>query len=158
MTRSIATLCALALVSLAGALAWCRPEIPMKSPEVLARSATHVVTGEVRRVYEADEETEGKWRYRRCVAEVLVDAVEKGEGPAPGEVLFVRWFTRSWSGGRMPPSSTGHHGWTPEGGERVRVYLARDANDGFEDGPHDGGHDVLVPNGFEDLPAADEAR
>ena len=57
-------------------------------------------------------------------------------------------------GDETPPlSSNGHRGWTPAGGERVRVYLASRAHDGFHtaDENGDGGFNVLHPNGFERL-------
>jgi hypothetical protein len=52
---------------------------------------------------------------------------------------------------RPPPSTSGHRG-LPEEGDRVRVYLARNAYDGFTDQNEDGGYNVIGANGFELLP------
>ena len=129
-------------------------EIPLKSEAALRRAATHVVVGEVRRVWTSTEK-EGRHRHVHAVAEVAVDAVEASRSePAPktGELVYVRWFTRSWIGsGPMPTESNGHYGWTPKRGDRVRAYVARNAPDGFTRENKDGGFNAIVPNGFAKL-------
>ena len=152
-----------AAVPVAASLA--APEIPMRPPEMLRSGATHVVTGTVQRVY-LSEERDGRWDVGEHVAELRVDGVEKapqGSGWSsevlPEGPVYVRWMTRAfrkrwwWSDGTPPLSSAGHRGWTPEPGQRVRVYLARRAHDGFHtaDENGDGGFNVLYPNGFERL-------
>ena len=137
----------------------------MRPPEMLRSGATHVVTGTVQRVY-LSEERDGRWDVGEHVAELRVDGVEKapqGSGWSsevlPEGPVYVRWMTRAfrkrwwWSDGTPPLSSAGHRGWTPEPGQRVRVYLARRAHDGFHtaDENGDGGFNVLYPNGFERL-------
>jgi hypothetical protein len=122
------------------------------SPKALRDTATHVVTGEVVAVY-SRVETAGEWRYTRYVAEVKVATVEKGEGIAKGSLAYVRYWTRAWVGRRpMPPSTTGHRG-LPEAGEKHRIYLARNAYDGFASAEEnsDGGLNVIGANGFEKL-------
>jgi hypothetical protein len=120
----------------------------------LQSTATHVITGTVKAVY-TRKETEGEWRYTRYVAEVKVKTVEKGEGLKPGGLAYVRYWTRSWIGGReMPPSTSGHRG-LPEEGETLRIYLARNAYDGFSTENHDGGFNVIGANGFERLSSKD---
>lgn len=140
----------LALVTVPLAIFALRPEIPNKPPERLLAMATHVVVGDVVRVYSVSEKDDG-WNVRRYVAELRVSTTEKGEALPTDEPVFVRWFTRSWRSGPPPASSSGHHGWTPEAGDRVRVYLAQNAHDGFHHKDFDGGLNVLVPNGFEEL-------
>src|SRR5438093_1483362 len=49
---------------------------------------------------------------------------------------------------KQPPSTNGHHG-IPDKGESVRVYMARNAYDGFTDDNKDGGFNVIGGNGFE---------
>jgi hypothetical protein len=138
-------------VAAAAALAvTARAEKAPLSPEELRKTATHVVTGDVTAVYERTE-TAGDWKYTRYVAEVRVGACEKGDGIKAGDLVYARYYRRAWIGaGRMPPSSTGHSG-TPAAGESVRVYLARNAYDGFTPDNTDGGFNVIGANGFESL-------
>jgi hypothetical protein len=124
------------------------------SPEQLRRTATHVVTGQVTAVY-ARTETEGDWKYTRYVAEVRVGECEKGDGIKKGDLVYVRYWRRSWVGkGPVPPSTAGHRG-LPREGDSIRAYLARNAYDGFDPNNKDGGFNVIGANGFEPLkPAA----
>lgn len=122
------------------------------SPDQLRAAATHVVVGTVQAIY-ARERREGDWRVTERVAELQVEAVEKGEGLPAGRVAYVRYWTRRWSGWGAPPPSTAGHRGLPAEGERLRAYLARDAYNGFGAGRMDGGLDVLGANGFERLPA-----
>ncbi len=155
----------LAGVAIPVAASLAAPEIPRRAPGMLRAAATHAVTGTVQRIYLA-EARDGRWAVREHLAELRVDGVEKAPegGPWSSETLpdgplYVRWMTRSyrkrwwWSEGPAPLSSNGHHGWTPEAGDRVRVYLARRAHDGFHTAEQngDGGFNVLHPNGFERL-------
>jgi hypothetical protein len=119
-------------------------------PAGLRKGATHVITGTVTAIYER-ESREGEWKYTRYVAEVCVKTVEKGEGLAAGDLAYVRYWRRSWRGSReMPPSTSGHRG-LPKEGETLRIYLARNAYDGFSTENDDGGLNVLGANGFERL-------
>ena len=155
----------LACVAVPVAASLAAPEIPLRTPEMLRSGATHVVTGTVQRVY-LSEEQDGRWEVGEHVAELRVDGVEKApaasgwsEEVLPDGPLYVRWTYRTfrrrwWWGDDTPPlSSSGHRGWTPEAGERVRVYLAFRAHDGFHSSEEngDGGFNVLHPNGFERL-------
>jgi len=149
--RILAASCAAFLLWLT-AFAAASPDIPNKPPAMLEKAATHVVVGEVVRIYEAKEK-EAKWEYTRYLAELKIEKLEKGEGASPGELIYVRWFTRRYRKGMPPPSSNGHRGWKLAKGERVRVYLARNAHDGFTPDNTDGGYNVLVPNGLEQLAA-----
>jgi hypothetical protein len=119
-------------------------------PAELHKTATHVVTGEVLGIY-AREETAGDWRYTHYVAEVRVDKCEKGEELDSGDLVYVRYWHRQWIGaGQIPPSTNGHRG-LPASGDKLRVYLARNAYDGFTRDNHDGGFNVIGANGFEKL-------
>jgi hypothetical protein len=130
-----------------------RAEKVNMSPEQLRKTATHVVTGQVTAVY-ARTETEGDWKYTRYVAEVRVGECEKGDGVKKGDLVYVRYWRRTWVGkGRVPPSSGGHRG-LPSAGESIRVYLARNAYDGFTPNNKDGGFNVIGANGFETLKRA----
>lgn len=119
----------------------------------LSESATHVVVGKVGAIYERVSR-DGEWRVTSRVLEVAVEAVEKGEGLAAGTPLYARCWTRAWAGRGGPPPSTGGHRGIPKEGERVRIYLARNAYDGFTLENKDGGYNVIGANGFEALPAA----
>ena len=119
------------------------------SKEALTKVATHVVTGKVKAVY-AREKVEGRWRVQRYVAEVEVASVEKGDGLEKGGLVYVRYWTRDWAGrGPQPPSTSGHVG-LPKEGAKMRIYLARNAYDGFGE-TDDGGFNVIGGNGFEPL-------
>jgi hypothetical protein len=118
--------------------------------EGLEKTATHIVVGEVRAIY-TRQETAGDWRYTRYLAEVAAKEVEKGEGLAPG-LVYVRYWHREWHGGRTPPLDTAGHRGLPKEGETLRIYLARNAYDGFTKENADGGFNVIGANGFERLP------
>ena len=119
--------------------------------EGLVRKATHIVVGRVAAIY-ARKAREGGWEVTRYVAEVKTNTVEKGEGVAAGDLIYVRYWHREWRGASpMPESTTGHRG-LPEEGETLRIYLARKAHDGFTDENDDGGLNVLGANGFERIP------
>jgi hypothetical protein len=137
----------LALIVLALAVHAEKADMP---PEGLRRTATHVVVGEVKAIY-TRESREGKWRYTRYVAEVSVEKVEKGEGLAKGALVYARYWTRRWIARSAPPPSTSGHRGLPKEGETLRIYLARNAYDGFTNDNKDGGFNVIGANGFERL-------
>jgi hypothetical protein len=146
--RWILTLAAVAAVAIPA-----RAEKAPLSREELHKTATHIVTGQVVAVY-GRTETTGDWKYTRYVAEVRVGECEKGDGVKKGDLVYVRYYKRAWVGqGKMPPSSAGHSG-TPIEGESVRVYVARNAYDGFTTDNNDGGFNVIGGNGFERLKPA----
>ncbi len=121
------------------------------SPEGLRKVATHVIQGQVRAVYSQDAR-EGGWLVTRRVAEVRVDVSEKGEGLEPRDLVYARYWTRRWVGdGPSPPSTHGHRD-LPAQGETLRIYLARNAYDGFKEKNDDGGFNVIGANGFERVP------
>src|SRR5688500_10538962 len=98
-------------------------EVPNRSPEQLKNTATHIITAEVSRIYQRQSK-EGMRTVTRYLAEVRVKSVEKGEGIQPDSLLYVRYFTQA-----NPPGVTdtaGHRG-LPAEGQRVRIYLARNA-------------------------------
>jgi hypothetical protein len=141
------------LLAMAASLPFVAPAHAEKvdmSSEQLRKAATHVVTGQLMPVYERAQ-TEGDWKYTRYMAEVRVGAREKGEGIREGDLVYVRYWRRAWVGqGQVPPSTTGHRG-LPSEGQTVRVYLARNAYDGFTFDNKDGGFNVIGANGFETL-------
>lgn len=152
MRPILTLLLAASLSALALALAPTAPEKADLDPAALRQLATHVLTGEVRSIYTRTER-EGSWEVTRHAAEVAISATEKGEGLATGELVYVRYWTRRWRGwGSPPPSTSGHRG-IPAEGDAVRVYLARNAYDGFTEDNQDGGFNVIGANGFERLPA-----
>ena len=119
------------------------------SLEELADTATRIITGKVVAVYQRTE-ADGNYKYTHYVAEVRVDEVEKGEGLEKDRLAYVRYWTSAWIGkGNPPPGTSGHRG-LPKAGDIVRIYLARDAYDGFGDNK-DGGFNVIGANGFQPL-------
>ena len=142
-----------AVVTLAALVTPVRAEKVNMSPEALRETATHVIMGQVTAVYERTETT-GDWKYTKYVAEIRVEACEKGDGIKKGDLVYARYWRRAWIGkGLVPPSTAGHRG-LPSDGESLRVYLARDAYDGFGFDNKDGGLNVIGANGFEKLKPA----
>lgn len=138
----------LALIVLATRTLPARAEKVNLTPEQLRQTATHVVTGKVSASYQRIEKA-GDWNYTKYVAEVRVDQCEKGDGIDKNELLYVRYWTKAWVGrGPPPPDTSGHRG-LPRDGQTIRVYLARNAYDGFGD-TKDGGFNVIGANGFEE--------
>ena len=118
-------------------------------PDWLKKTATHVIVGTVALVYESVA-TDKEWSTTRCVAEVRIKTVEKGEGLKAEELVYVRYWHRRWIGpGEHPLTTNGHRG-LPAAGQTLRIYLARNAYNGFGDST-DGGFDVIGANGFEKL-------
>jgi hypothetical protein len=126
-------------------------EIANKSPETMRKMATHVVVGEITAIYTRASK-EGPYSYTRYIAELQVQDIEKGDKIGAGEPIYLRYWTRFKK--VVTPDTNGHRG-LPKEGDRVRVYLARDAYDGFGDGGKDGGLNVIGPNGFEIIPKAE---
>ena len=144
MKLEIVILCMVAIIAITGSLL---AEVPTRSPEQLKTTATHIVTGEVLHIYQRSER-QGAANYDRYLAECRVKTVEHGDGVEAGSLIYVRYFTK-----RNPPGVTdtaGHHG-QPVQGDSVRIYLARNASEGYDDDNNDGGFNVVFPNGFEKL-------
>lgn len=120
------------------------------SPEELRQTATDVIVGKVVRVYERTA-AEGAWNYTRFIAEIRVNAVEKGEAIEPDGLVYVRYWKRRWFGGGRGPTSTSGHRGLPREGATLRVYLAQNAYDGFSRENQDGGFNVIGANGFEKI-------
>jgi hypothetical protein len=148
--KNIATLatfsvsCALVVVLATSLMA----EVPSIPKDALHRAATHIVTGDVVRIYDRSY-AHGAGATIRYISEVRVKAVEKGEGMVPESLIYVSYFTLD-----NPPHTTGTsgHRGLPKDGDRIRFYLVRNADDGYGAENNDGGLNVLFPNGFEQLP------
>lgn len=124
-------------------------KVPM-SREKLRETATHVVVGKVQAVYKRTVE-DANWRTTYFAAEVAISEVEKGEDLAKGGLVYARYWTRAWIGNGAPPPGTNGHRGCPEEGSTLRIYLARNAYDGFSDANKDGGFNVIGANGFESI-------
>ena len=125
-----------------------RESVPL-TPGQLGTTSTHVIRGKVTAVDERTEST-GDWKDTKDVAEVRVEDCEKGDGVEKGDLADARDWQKEWVGkGQAPPSASRHEG-LPSDGETLRVYMARDATDGFGENK-DGGFSVIGPNGFEKL-------
>jgi hypothetical protein len=143
--------CALLVLAGFGLTSTARAEKVPLSPAELKSTATHIITGDVAAVYERTE-TVRNWRYTRYVAEVRVATTEKGDGVKAGDLVYVRYWNKAWIGaGQQPPDTAGHRG-TPAVGETHRIYMAKNAYDGFGT-TKDGGFNVIGANGFERLTA-----
>jgi hypothetical protein len=119
------------------------------SPVELRRTATHVIVGTVVRVYERNQTTKEQ-KFTHYVAEIRIKEIDKGEGLKNGDLLYARYWTSRWlETASRTPGPSGHRG-LPAEGETLRVYLARNAYDGFGQ-TRDGGFNVIGANGFEKL-------
>jgi hypothetical protein len=117
------------------------------SKQQLEKIATHIVVGRVQAIYSFTER-EGNDEYVRKVAEVKVEKLEKGKGPA--RLVYARYFDRAWKGRGLVPPGGGSYGPQPRKGGTYRFYLARDAYDGWSrDGSQDGGYNVVYVNGVQ---------
>jgi hypothetical protein len=145
------TLVALAVVALvSGSVA---AEKANMSKDRLLATATHAVIAKVAAIYKRTVREED-WDVTYHVAEVRVESVEKGAGIVTTDPLYVRYWTREYVGRGGPPLSTAGYRGLPKQGDRVRLYLAKNAYDGFSYENKDGGFNVIGANGFEALPAA----
>jgi hypothetical protein len=85
------------------------------------------------------------------VAEVTVEVVEKGTGPKRGDLVYVRYWTKAWTGPGYPtPGGGGQTDILPKEGERLRFYIATGKGEGVS-GTTDEGYEIANPNGFERL-------
>ena len=116
-------------------------EVPDLSRDDLNHLATHVVTGQVQRIY-TNVETGGGYEFTHGLAEISITGLEKGDGLKVGGLVYARFWGKRWIGQGEPPPDAYGHGGVPAKGAGVRVYLER---------AKDGGYDVLLPNGFEPL-------
>jgi hypothetical protein len=96
-------------------------------PEALS-TATHVVSGKVTGVFRRDEDLKNV-TFTTYVFEVTIDKVEKGEGPAPGSVVYLRRAVIS----KVINPAAKVPGWIglsqiPKAGDPVRAYYRREAN------------------------------
>jgi hypothetical protein len=120
-------------------------------PNALRDTATHVIVGNVVQVYER-KETDRDWTTTFYLTEIRTKEIEKGEGIKMGDLVYIRYWTRTWVGGntRPRPTNTNGHRNLPKSGESLRIYMARNAYDGFGT-TSDGGFNVIGANGFEKL-------
>jgi hypothetical protein len=123
------------------------------SPEELRSTATHVVSAKVQAVYTRQEQA-GDYRYTHYLAEVRIENSEKGDDLKKGELAYVRYWRKGYTGKGLPPPDTSGHRGLPEVGQTLRIYLSKNAYDGFTFGNKDGGFNVIGANGFEAIQKA----
>jgi hypothetical protein len=119
------------------------------SPAKMRNMATHVIVGDVVRIYHHDQTTHDK-SITNYVAEIRTKDIEKGEGLQNGDLVYARYWSSRWLPTAKPvPGQLGYRR-LPKEGETLRVYLARNAYDGAGY-TRDGGFNVLFADGFERL-------
>jgi hypothetical protein len=141
-------------VSLLATLAWAE-KVDM-SPEELVETATHIVDGQVVAIYER-KTSDDKWANTSYLAEVRVNKAEKGDDLEKDDLVYIRYWHRNWIANRDPEPNTNGHRGLPAERDNIRVYLARNAYNGFGESK-DGGFDVIGANGFEILKPAEPAK
>src|SRR5436190_19132244 len=135
MKRTVAT----GLMIVAALVATGHAEIEPQSPEQLKAQASHVALGEVKMIF-TDAVKDAQWLKTAGVVEIQVSKLEKGEKVDPGDAIYARFWRQEWIGkGDPPPFGSGHH--LPKKGDKVRVYLKRNA----------GGYEARLLNGFEGM-------
>ncbi len=119
------------------------------SKKELEEMATHIVAGKVQAIYTRITR-EGNYEYVHKVAEVRIEKLEKGKGPAG--LVYVRYFDRNWKGKGLVPPGGGSYRPQPKTGATYRFYLARNAYDGWTfKGPQDSGYNVIYVNGVQPI-------
>jgi hypothetical protein len=128
---------ALSLVLCAASAAAAYAAVPPLGLDELNEQATHVVTGKVLHVYTTQAERGEGMTDTLYVLELELGRLDKGEGPAAGEVLYAL----TWQPAERPEGWTGHQGQDglPAVGQNVQLFLRR--------GPQ-GRYEVLTPNGI----------
>jgi len=90
-------------------------------------SGAHVVTGQIREVFNKGRDEDPPTFVTRHLIEVVVDKVEKGQGLEPGKLLYVHTYSRAnhkqLLGKALPGIAV--PGYVPKEGDWVRLYLAR---------------------------------
>jgi hypothetical protein len=105
-------------------------DVPRARPEPRqVQGATHVVMGLVTGVYSAETPAALDVREKGTMylIEIVVERLEKGEGPRVDELVYVRCEKRNQT-------------TIPRPHQRVRAYMKRD---------RDGGYDLLAPDGID---------
>jgi hypothetical protein len=125
-------------------------EMPYKSKAQLLEASTHVIHGTVRAIYERTA-MHGDMRTTYYVAEVSIHAGAEGLELQTGELAYVRYWRRAWTGTQPAPVGGYGHKELPKVGETLRIYLRKNAKGGPL-GHAAGGFDVVLPNGFERMP------
>ena len=124
------------------------------SKKQLETIATHIVVGKVQAVY-SHKEREGiplvsGYEYDHKVAEVKIEKVEKGK--VSEKLIYVRYWSRKWTGIGLPPPGGQSFSPQPEKGQMCRFYLAKNSYDGLsEKGNQDGGYNVVYVNGVQPI-------
>ena len=125
------------------------------SKQQLEKIATHIVVGNVKAIY-SYKQSEGiplvsGYVYDRKVAEVKIKRIEKGK--IAENLVYARYWSRSWKGIGLPPPGGQSYDPQPKVGQTCRFYLAKNASDGWssQDSNQDGGYNVVYVNGVEPI-------
>ena len=125
------------------------------SKQQLEKIATHIVVGKVQAIY-SYKQSEGiplvsGYVYDRKVAEVKIKKIEKGK--IAENLVYARYWSRSWKGIGLPPPGGQSYDPQPKVGQTCRFYLVKNASDGWssKDSNQDGGYNVLYVNGVEPI-------
>ena len=124
--------------ALVGAPAPTGADVPRARPEPRqVEGATHVVMGVVTGVYSAEPRSplDGSEKGTMYLLEIMIERLEKGAGPKVDELLYVRGVK-----GKQEPSGPSGQTTIPRLRDRVRAYMKRD---------RDGGYDLIMPDGIE---------
>jgi hypothetical protein len=112
--------------------------VPSLRPEELKKNGSHIVLGRVEAVYSVEKSGRPDMADRHYVIELVVTAVEKGDGLNERQVVYGK----CWKPSKRPERWTGSQGQNevPEAGAEGRLYLKQGK---------DGTFTLLVPNGWE---------
>ncbi len=106
--------------------------VKVDRPGEAEEESSHIVTGTVLAIYSKVARVKG-YETTYCVAEMRIEAVEKGSGLEARDLIYVRYIgaMRWMSKGPMPVGPAGHIN-TPSEGEKRRVCLVRNADGGWD--------------------------
>jgi hypothetical protein len=116
--------------------------VKVDGPGEAEAKSTHILNGTVSGVYSRIAR-DATHEVTYSIAEVKVDSVEKGEGFAPGQVIYVRYIaSMRWISKDPMPPGPGPHSNIPKQGESRRIFLAKNT---------DGTLDVFYVGGFKNV-------
>lgn len=111
-------------------------EVPLLTPAEMQKQAGHIVTGKVANVYSTERARDASYVDTLYALEVVVSGIEKGEGIAVEQVIFVK----AWQMKKRPRGWAGPSGQDviPKRGQTVKLFLTG----------KEGNYDALSPNGI----------
>ncbi|HEV7279920.1 MAG TPA: hypothetical protein VGN57_06860 [Pirellulaceae bacterium] len=126
-------------------------EIASRTPEQLQKAADVIVVGTVQEIH-AQRTMDELWDDQVGTVLFLVEKVEKGDKVGPGDQMKIDFWTKRWvgpKGANMPTYGSGH--FLPKADPQAKVRA-------FVQIKEDGSYHAILPNGFNELSPAGNAK